>query len=133
MNKPELPLAGPAPAPAPHAPVFVKAPRPAPPTRVDPSARDDDDRLCDPASADPVRPEPIIGSGDRAHHLALVPGTAVALPRRPSARTGEPLQALRPASRQACERRCGKAGQCDPASPFGCGGEFCMGFEGRLY
>jgi len=62
-----------------------------------------------------------------------VAGTAAVVLRPPRAATAERLQALRPASRQACERRCGKAGQCDPSSPFGCGGEFCLGFEGRLY
>lgn len=132
MKKPDLPPAAPAPTPAPRAvapiaPVPAKLPRP--PARIDPQACADNDRLCDP----PVRHEPIIGSGDRAHHLALVAGTAVVPLRPTSARTAERLQALRPASRQACERRCGRAGQCDPASPFGCGGEFCLGFEGRLY
>jgi len=130
VKAPELPSSAPAPAVTPHAPVPAKAPRAAPP-RIDPHARDDD-RLCDPPTDEPHH-ETIIGSGDRAHHLALVPGTAVALLRAPSARTQQRLQATRPASRQACERRCGKAGQCDPASPFGCGGEFCQGFEGRLY
>lgn len=136
MKKPELPPATAAPAArpvAPHAPVVVKAPRPAPPAKVGPHGDDDNDRLCDPPADGPAPPEPIIGSGDRAHHLALVSGTAVALLRPQAARMPERLPALRPASRQACERRCGKAGQCDPSSPFGCGGEFCLGFEGRLY
>jgi len=132
MKKPELPLAAP-PAPAPRAPAAapapVKAPRAVPPARVEPHASLENDRLCD----GPVRHEPIIGSGDRAHHLALVAGTAAVVLRPPRAATAERLQALRPASRQACERRCGKAGQCDPSSPFGCGGEHCLGFEGRLY
>jgi len=133
MKKPELPLAPPSaptvPRPAATAPPAPRPLRPAPPVRVDPPASADNDRLCDP----PVRHEPIIGSGDRAHHLALVAGTAAVVLRAPRAATAERLQALRPASRQACERRCGKAGQCDPASPFGCGGEYCLGFEGRLY
>ena len=131
MKKPELPLAAPPPAPraAPQPSPPLKAPRPAPPARVEPQALAENDRLCDP----PVKHEPIIGSGDRAHHLALVAGTAV-MPLRPATTpTAARLQALRPASRDACERRCGKAGQCDPASPFGCGGEYCLGFEGRLY
>lgn len=132
MKKPELPLlpAAPTPRPAPLTPPVVAKPlRPAPPPVKAAPLGDDDDRLCEP----PTRHEPIIGSGDRAHHLALVAGTAV-VPLRPApARTAERLPALRPASRQACERRCGKAGQCDPSSPFGCGGEFCLGFEGRLY
>jgi len=135
MKKPELPVAtgAPAPRPAAHAPAVVKVPRPVPPAKVGSHPDDDNDSLCDPPAGAPARPEPVIGSGDRAHHLALVPGTAVALLRPPAARTAEQLPALRPASRQACERRCGKAGQCDPSSPFGCGGEFCLGFEGRLY
>lgn len=131
MKKPELPLAAPpTPTPRAHAgTVPVKAPRALPPARLEPHPAADSDRLCDP----PVRHEPIIGSGDRAHHLALVAGTGVPVLRPPRGATAERLQALRPASRQACERRCGKAGQCDPASPFGCGGEYCLGFEGRLY
>jgi hypothetical protein len=132
MKKPELPLAAPPPAPRAvtmPAAAPAKPPRPAPPARVEPHASPENDRLCDP----PVKHEPIIGAGDRAHHLALVAGTAVMPPRPPTARTAERLQALRPASRAACERRCGRAGQCDPASPFGCGGEYCRGFEGRLY
>lgn len=132
MKKPELPPAPPpAPAPRPTAVTApaAKPPRPVPPARLEPHAAADNDRLCDP----PVRHEPIIGSGDRAHHLALVAGTAPVALRPPRAATAERLQALRPASRQACERRCGRAGQCDPASPFGCGGEYCLGFEGRLY
>lgn len=136
MKKPELPPATAAPAPRPvaqHVPVVVKVARAAPPARVGANADDDNDRLCDPPAGGSARHEPIVGSGDRAHHLALVPGTAAALLRPPAARTAERLPALRPASRQACERRCGKAGQCDPSSPFGCGGEFCLGFEGRLY
>lgn len=68
--------------------------------------------------------ETIIGSGDRAHHLALKSALVVypPLPLRP-ARTL--LPPLRPASRAACQRRCGKAGFCDPSSELGCGGEYC--------
>lgn len=125
MKKPELPHAAPASAPRVLAPVKVTRPPPKP----EPPPASADDRLGDA----PPKHEPIIGAGDRAHHLALVAGTTVPPLRSAGAGTAERLQALRPASRQACERRCGRAGQCDPASPFGCGGEFCLGFEGRLY
>lgn len=126
MKKPELPAL---PPPAPAAVRPVKPPKPAPP----PPPLPEDDLLCDPA---PVTVEPIIGSGDRAHHLALVAGHGtVALRPVPQQKDkpGAALPPLRPSSRLACERRCGRAGQCDPASPFGCGGEYCRGFEGRLY
>jgi len=67
----------------------------------------------------------IAGSGDRAHHLALVPGAG----RRdavPPIHGREPLVLpLRPHSRAECRRRCGKGGFCDPASDLGCGGEYC--------
>jgi hypothetical protein len=132
MKKPELPPATASPAPRPGAstaPVVAKSLRPVPLPKPGLPGEEDGDRLCGP----PVRHEPIIGSGDRAHHLALVAGSVVPPLRPPPARAAERLPALRPASRQACERRCGKAGQCDPSSPFGCGGEFCLGFEGRLY
>jgi len=68
--------------------------------------------------------ETIIGSGDRAHHLALKSAMVIypPLPLRP-ARTS--LPPLRPASRAQCQRRCGKAGFCDPSSELGCGGEYC--------
>lgn len=125
MKKPELPHAAPPATPRALAPVKVTRPPPKP----EPPPASGDDRLGDA----PPKHEPIIGAGDRAHHLALVAGTAVPPLRAAGAGTAERLQALRPASRQACERRCGRAGQCDPASPFGCGGEFCLGFEGRLY
>ncbi|WEF32235.1 hypothetical protein [Pseudoduganella chitinolytica] len=127
MKKPELPPVTTAPPSRPSAPAAVKAPRA--PVKIEPRPASEDDRLGEP----PPRYEPVVGAGDRAHHLALVAGTALPALRPSPARTGERLQALRPASRQACERRCGRAGQCDPASPFGCGGEFCLGFEGRLY
>ena len=132
MKKPELPLATAAPTPrtaALTAPVVAKALRPVPLPKPGLPGEEEGDRLCGP----PVRHEPIIGSGDRAHHLALVAGSVVPPLRPPVARPAERLPALRPTSRQACERRCSKAGQCDPSSPFGCGGEFCLGFEGRLY
>jgi len=68
--------------------------------------------------------ETIIGSGDRAHHLALKSSLVIypPLPLRP-ARTS--LPPLRPTSRAQCQRRCGKAGFCDPSSELGCGGEYC--------
>ncbi|WP_146171835.1 hypothetical protein [Pseudoduganella armeniaca] len=127
MKKAELPPAPAPAAPRASAPVPVRAPRI--PVKMDPPPASGDDRLGDA----PPKHEPIIGAGDRAHHLALVAGTTVPALRSAGAGTAERLQALRPASRQACERRCGRAGQCDPASPFGCGGEFCLGYEGRLY
>lgn len=89
--------------------------------------------LLDGAALD-ERPDPrIVGSGDRAHQLALINGAAVPAPRRPSADPLMRLPGARPTSRATCERRCGSDGFCDPSSPYGCGGEFCQGFEGRLY
>lgn len=74
--------------------------------------------------ADERADETIIGSGDRAHHLALKSSLVIypPLPLRP-ARTS--LPPLRPTSRAQCQRRCGKAGFCDPSSELGCGGEYC--------
>jgi hypothetical protein len=122
MKKPELPAAPPpSAATPPRALKHVKPPPPPPP-------RPDDDLLCDPEAC---AAEPIIGSGDRMHHLALVAGHGT-VQLRPAARRGGTLPPLRPTSRAACERRCGRAGQCDPASPHGCGGEFCRGLEERV-
>lgn len=67
----------------------------------------------------------IIGSGDRAHHLALAPGLSpLTMQRRPLARDSLVLPPG-PKSRAECRRRCGKAGFCDPSSDLGCGGEYC--------
>ena len=84
---------------------------------------DDSDALL--GDDTPLRDETIIGSGDRAHHLALVAGSP--LPRlRALLRGREPLLSrARPASRAQCQRRCGAAGFCDPSSPLGCGGAYC--------
>ncbi|BEV15662.1 hypothetical protein HBDW_24500 [Herbaspirillum sp. DW155] len=69
--------------------------------------------------------ETIIGSGDRAHHLALK-YTQVSVSLRPSRIVTPPLIApgapLSPSQRQ---RRCLQSGFCDPSSPLGCGGQFC--------
>ena len=132
MKKPELPIPPAAPVtrpPPPATPLVVRAPRPAPRVKTPALGGEDNDRLCDA----PMGQEAIIGVGDRAPHLAMVARRAVLALRRPVVSTAESLHAPRPSSRPACERRCGKAGQCDPSSPFGCGGEFCQGFEGRLY
>jgi len=67
----------------------------------------------------------IIGSGDRAHHLALAPGATRHEARRPASGRESLVLPLRPESRVECQRRCGKAGFCDPASDLGCGGEYC--------
>lgn len=67
----------------------------------------------------------IIGSGDRAHHLALAPGAARREAQRPAGGRESLVLPLRPESRVECRRRCGKAGFCDPASDLGCGGEYC--------
>lgn len=67
----------------------------------------------------------IVGSGDRAHHLALAPGAARS-ETVPPVHGREPLVLpLRPQSRAECRRRCGRGGFCDPASDLGCGGEYC--------
>ncbi|WP_296555970.1 hypothetical protein [Pigmentiphaga sp.] len=67
----------------------------------------------------------IIGSGDRAHHLALAPGATRRDAQRPANGRESLVLPLRPESRVECQRRCGKAGFCDPASDLGCGGEYC--------
>lgn len=115
-------------APRPAANEALKAARLARLARAATDAEEGDGLLCQSAPT----PEVIVGVGDRMAHLALVAGTAALRLRPPAAASGL-LPKLRPASRLACERRCGRAGQCDPASPFGCGGEYCRGFEGRLY
>ncbi|AKZ62909.1 hypothetical protein F506_09680 [Herbaspirillum hiltneri N3] len=70
--------------------------------------------------------EVIIGSGDRAQHMALK-NAFVPFSGRPSpvARRPATLPPLRPTSRAECGRRCGKGGFCDPSSELGCGGEYC--------
>jgi len=70
--------------------------------------------------------EVIIGSGDRAPHMALKAAFAP-FPGRPSpvARRPATLPPLHPASRAECGRRCGKGDFCDPSSELGCGGEYC--------
>lgn len=82
--------------------------------------------------------ELIIGSGDRAHHLALAPGVGHSVLRAPrplrgregrsAPEPGEPLIARSPpGSRADCRRRCGLGACCDPASELGCGGLHCAG------
>lgn len=70
--------------------------------------------------------ETIIGSSDRAFDRALKTAF-IPFPLRPSPirRPAASLPALRPTSRLACQRRCGTAGFCDPASEHGCGGQYC--------
>lgn len=70
--------------------------------------------------------EVIIGVGDRARHLAMANGHGV--PDAPRTHIGKTpiLNKSRPASRGDCERRCGSDGFCDPSSPNGCGGSFCL-------
>jgi len=67
----------------------------------------------------------IAGSGDRAHPHALKLGRPASPLRQTPPGRAPALPALRPSSRADCQRRCGTAGFCDPASEFGCGGEFC--------
>jgi len=69
--------------------------------------------------------ESIIGSGDRAPHLALAAGQARPPPPRPLATPDPLLGPVRARSRAECRRRCGKADTCDPSSELGCGGEYC--------
>ncbi|MBP0597307.1 hypothetical protein J8I26_04275 [Herbaspirillum sp. LeCh32-8] len=80
--------------------------------------------------------ETIIGSGDRAHHLALAPATGQATlrsprPVRPRATPGapapdEPLVAKpQAASRFDKRRRFGADACCDPACALGCGALHC--------
>lgn len=69
--------------------------------------------------------ERIIGSGDRAHHLALIAGAPAPAP-QPLRPAREPLIArAAPKSRADCRRRCGRNGFCDPSSDLGCGGVHC--------
>jgi hypothetical protein len=67
----------------------------------------------------------IAGSSDRAHQHALKLGRATPPLRQAVPGRTPALPPLRPSSRADCQRRCGTAGFCDPASAFGCGGEFC--------
>ncbi|WP_034300942.1 hypothetical protein [Herbaspirillum sp. RV1423] len=67
----------------------------------------------------------ILGSGDRAHHMALKNSYHPFPPRPLPIGRASLLPSLRPASRAECQRRCGKAGFCDPSSELGCGGEYC--------
>lgn len=82
-----------------------------------------------PFGGDSVPDERIIGSGDRMHHLALVPGHPAPAPPWPGPASRRDAGALvlppGPGSRAECRRRCGKAGLCDPSSALGCGGEYC--------
>lgn len=74
-----------------------------------------------------TRAENVVGGGqDRMHHLAMVPGSTVPpLRMRTPGRTNT-LGPARPGSRVECMRRCGSDGFCDPSSPSGCGGEYCL-------
>lgn len=69
--------------------------------------------------------ETIIGSGDRAHHLAMAPGLSPLTPQRRVSGRDSLVLPPGPKSRAECRRRCGKAGFCDPSSDLGCGGEYC--------
>jgi hypothetical protein len=69
--------------------------------------------------------ETIIGSGDRAHHLALKyahVSVSLRAPRAAPSPLITPGSALAPGQRH---RRCLQSGFCDPASPLGCGGQYC--------
>ncbi|HWW05979.1 hypothetical protein [Collimonas sp.] len=77
--------------------------------------------------------ETIIGSGDRAHHLAMIAITATPPLRRAAPEKPRSLPSLRPSSRAECGRRCGADGFCDPSSEFGCGGEYCVHLHESLY
>ncbi|WP_157178782.1 hypothetical protein [Herbaspirillum rubrisubalbicans] len=69
--------------------------------------------------------EVIVGSSDRAPHLALK-YAQVSVRLHPPRAVAPPLiaagAALSPSQRQ---RRCLQSGFCDPASPLGCGGQYC--------
>ncbi|MGI4846687.1 MAG: hypothetical protein ACRYGK_00880 [Janthinobacterium lividum] len=70
----------------------------------------------------------INGVGDRSAHLALKHGATqlaarIDYPARPV------LDKSLPASRAACERRCGSDGFCDPSNPLGCGGLHCIDMQ----
>ena len=69
--------------------------------------------------------ERIIGSGDRAHHLALIAGTPVPVLQPRRAQRTPLITRAAPKSRADCRRRCGKDGFCDPSSALGCGGVHC--------
>lgn len=81
----------------------------------------------------PIRDETIIGSGDRAHHLAMIAVTVTPFLRRAPVERAASLPSLRPSSRAECENRCGADGFCDPSSEFGCGGEHCIHLHEALY
>ncbi|WP_156425840.1 hypothetical protein [Herbaspirillum rubrisubalbicans] len=69
--------------------------------------------------------EVIVGSGDRAPHLALKYAQVSVRLHPPRAVTPPliaPGAALSPSQRQ---RRCLHSGFCDPSSPLGCGGQYC--------
>lgn len=68
----------------------------------------------------------ITGMGDRARHLAMVNGNAVPQAARSYVGKTPILDKSKPASRGDCERRCGSDGFCDPSSPKGCGGMYCL-------
>ncbi len=76
--------------------------------------------------------ESIVGSGDRAYHLALIFGSSIPSLRPLAASRTQLLPALRPSSQAECQRRCGTGGFCDPSSNLGCGGEYCVGYFERL-
>jgi hypothetical protein len=74
-----------------------------------------------------ARAENVVGGGqDRMHHLAMVPASAMPALRMRAPGRADPLGPARPGSRVDCLRRCGSDGFCDPSSPSGCGGEYCL-------
>jgi hypothetical protein len=92
---------------------------------VDGGDNGEDDAVSDAVSERVDQDETIVGSGDRAHHLALkFANIAVALRQEPIGRA-QLIASRQPLSRAECRRRCGQAGFCDPASELGCGGEYC--------
>jgi hypothetical protein len=69
----------------------------------------------------------LVGGGeDRMRYLAMVAATSVPPLRMSPAERERAITAARPRSRIECMRRCGSNGFCDPSSPSGCGGEYCL-------
>ncbi|RSZ61076.1 hypothetical protein HF313_16590 [Massilia atriviolacea] len=74
-----------------------------------------------------ARSENVVGGcEERMHHLAMVQGSPVPPLRMHRAARGPMIGPARAGSRVECLRRCGSDGFCDPSSPSGCGGEYCL-------
>jgi hypothetical protein len=68
-----------------------------------------------------------VGGDDRLRYLAMVAATSVAPLRPAQAEPRKTIAAVLARSRAECARRCGSDGFCDPSSPSGCSGEYCLG------